>query len=82
MQRRTYTLARLLALLLLGALCASWGWRAGLAKANQAPDYSSYSSAQMSWIIEGIWERAGAEAERAARIQQDKMAEEGLLPTE
>ena len=80
MQRRAYVLARLLAALLLAALCASWGYRAGMAYAARPPDYSAYNSAQMSWIIEGIWERASAEADRAGKIQREKMAAEGLLP--
>lgn len=82
MQRRAYVLARLLAALLLAALCASWGWRAGVAYANRPRDYTPYNSAQMSWIIEGIWERAASEADRAGRIQREKMAEEGLIPAE
>ncbi len=82
MRRRGQALARLLALLILGALCASWGWRAGVAYATRPRDYTPYNSAQMSWIIEGIWERAASEADRAGRIQREKMAEEGLIPAE
>lgn len=80
MQRRARVLARLLAALLLGALCAFWGWRSGVAYMNRPRDYSGYNSAQISWIIEGIWERASAEADRAGEIQRQKMADEGLLP--
>ena len=76
MTRRGYALARVLAALLLAALAASWGWRSGLAYAARPPDYSAFNSAQMSWVIEGIWERAASEADRAGRIQREKMAQE------
>ena len=75
----TCAIARLLALLLLCVLCASWGWCAGMAYAIRPRDYSSYNSTQMSWIVEGIWERATSEADRAAKIQRGKMADKGLL---
>lgn len=75
-------LRRLLAAVLLCALCASWGWRSGLAYAARPRDYTPYNSAQMSWIIEGIWERAAAEAARAGKAQQEKLAVEGLSPAE
>lgn len=71
----TGRLAKVLAAAVLGALCASWGWRAGIARAGltraaRPADYSSYGPAQLTWVEEGILERISKLEDELARVRE------------
>ena len=70
MQRAAQVLARLVAAFLLAALCAVWGWRAGITYAARPPDYSRYEPAQLSWVAEGIMERISELEDELASVQR------------
>lgn len=64
----TGRLTRVLAAVILAALCAFWGWRAGLAYTARPPHYSSYGPAQLTWVEEGIMERISKLEDELAQV--------------
>ena len=69
---------RVLALLLIMAVCFSWGVRTGQVPAHRRPDYAKMDPAQLSAVAEAIAERIAQMEDELAlvgRIQQEKLAQ-------
>ena len=70
---------RILALMLIMAVCFSWGLRTGLTPSYRRPDYAVLDAAQLSYVAEGLQERIAALTDELARVtalQQAKLDEQ------
>ena len=71
-------LCRIIAVLVICAICFSWGFRTGSRRLTAPTDYTQFNAAQLSWVIEGIEERMSAlrdDLARAIEAQREKLNE-------
>lgn len=81
MDRHTYQavvrrLCRIIAVIVICAICFSWGFCTGSRRLTAPTDYTQFNAAQLSWVIEGIEERMSElsdDLHYAQHLQAEKM---------